>query len=432
MSSSFTSWCRTLPGAVLRPALVLLLAGCGREPADAPREETAPEHRPPASQDLESHVSQARSHHDAGRFDDAVSSCQAGLALDSTSVPLHNLVATSYAAQGRYALSLKALQRALELQPDYALAYLNLGGVYTKLGRYAEAEKYLRQAVELAPDRSAIHRRLAEVYLGTGRPAEALEELEEALRLLPEDATLYFFRGRAFEEDGQNEEALEAFEYAGQLDIGFASTWYRAGVLARKLGHPARARAAMERFQHLQRIGRSDPDAPKKMKKLRSSIMNTPEDPVPHYKLGVLFGQNGYIEEALSKFDKAFRLQPDNVSLICQIGGALAQLGRADEALAYYRVAISKEPANIPALLHTGDLLIGAQRREEGLEHYLKAVDLAPEDPRGWYALGRGLAGAGRIEEARHVLRQGLRQVQLAGPWRQKLEELLAGLPGEG
>ena len=442
-----------LPGVLtLSRALVLaaalLLSGCGPDSTDERRDqapeggdggavprpglqEEGAEEAPAAAPDLESCLRQARSHYEAGRFEDAASTCLAGLALDSTAVPLYNLLATTYGAQGRYALGLEALQRALHFQPDYPLAYLNLGGVYTKLGRYAEAERHLRRAVELAPDKYAIRRRLAEVYLGTGRPAEALAELDEALRLLPEDATLYFFRGRALEENGQTDAALEAFEHAGHLDIGFAETWYRAGVLARKLGHGARARAAMDRFQHLQGIGRADPDAPKKMKKLRSSIMNTPVDPVPHLKLGLLFGQHGYMEEALSKFDKAFRLQPENVSLMRQIGGALARLGRPEEALAYYRVALSKAPDSVPTLLSVGDLLVSIQRRDEALELYLEACDVAPEDPRGWYALGRELAGAGRINEARHILRQGLSQARLEGPWQQKLEGLLAELPGE-
>ena len=51
---------------------------------------------------LAAHLGQARALSGKGRFLQAIEVCKAGLALDSTSVDLYNLMATAYAAEGRY------------------------------------------------------------------------------------------------------------------------------------------------------------------------------------------------------------------------------------------------------------------------------------------------------------------------------------------
>ena len=278
----------------------------------------------------------AQEHVRAGKFPAAVKAATAGLALDSTSADLNNLLATAEASQGRYRPAIDALERALRHHPDFALGHLNLGGLYTKLGRFDLVEVSLERALELRPDWSSVHRRLAELYLGSGRPEAAVDAIRKAIELFPGDATLTFYLGRSLETAGREEAAMAAFRQAADLDIGFEEALYRLSVLARRSGRRALADSALERFEHLQRIG-NDPEVHKKMKKLRSSILNAPEDGAHHYALGAFFSRWGYWDEALDKFARAAALAPGDPHRRNQIGSLLVQNSRPGEAILLLR-----------------------------------------------------------------------------------------------
>jgi len=402
---------------------VLLLSACAEKPSEEESEQP-----PEATHPLADHIHQARALLDRGLFLKAAELCEAGLELDSTSVELHNLRATAYAAEGRYALAIESLDQITLLQPENPLAHLNLGGIHTKLGQYAEAEKYLLQAHSLAPEESEIHRRLGEVYLGTDRFSLAAEEFEHALELLSEDATLYYFLGRAREGTGENEVALAAFERALELDIGFSEAYYRAALFARKLRKTDVARSAMSRYQHLQRIGGGDPDVPKQLKKLRASILNAPENPLHHFKLGQFFALHGYLEEAENKFIHAAHLRPDDASMLNRIAGVLLKQQRTEAAVDYYLKALTADSEFLPALLNIAGVLDLQGQHEEALQYYQRALQTAPDDPRVWYNLGLSELRAGRRNEARQAWEKGLNLAPVDTPLRKRIQTGLAEL----
>lgn len=411
----------------------LLLACTGEPESPAPQTAAPPPNPAPAPAParpgaaMARLIESARGHLAEGRYAEAIAACEEGLKQDSTAVPLYNLMANAYAADGRYAPAIDALQHVVQLFPTFALAHVNLGGIYTKLGQYAEAEKHLKQALTLDPKQPQVHRRLGEVYLGTDRYPEAVEAFGQALARYPEDATLYYFLGQALEGAGRDADALNAFSQSARMDIGFPEALYRLASLARKLRQPALADSALARFQQLQAIGKGDPEVPKQMKKLRASVLNAPEDPIHHFRLGAFFAQHGFAEEARDKMAKAARLQPP-AALLNQMGGVMLDLRQPQEALKYYRLAIDAEPTYLPALVNAGNLLSSLQRYPEALSLFQKATQLAPQVPNTWYFLGMGHLGAGNRSEARQALEKALALCPAANPLRPQIEAALAAL----
>ncbi len=407
-----------------------LLLACTGEPETPAPQTTAPPPNPtsagPAGA-MTRLIETARGHLAEGRYIDAIATCEEGLNQDSTAVPLYNLMATAYAADGRYAPAIDALQHVVRLFPTFALAHVNLGGIYTKLGQFAEAEKHLKRALVLDPRQPAVHRRLGEVYLGSDRYPEAVEAFGRALAHYPEDATLYFFLGQALEGAGREADALNAFSQSVRLDIGFPEALYRLAVLARKLNHTARADSAMGRFQHLQAIGKGDPEVPKQMKKLRASVLSAPEDPVHHFRLGAFFAQHGYADEARDKLAKAAQLQPP-AALLNQMGGLMLNARRPQDALTYYRQAIDTEPTYLPALVNAANLLGSLQRHAEAQPLFQRATELAPQVPNTWYFLGMGHLGAGNRPEARKALEKALSLCAPDHPLRPQVEAALGSV----
>jgi tetratricopeptide (TPR) repeat protein len=400
---------------------ILWLVGCAGESEPPGQAGTG-------SGTLSERAGQARAHLQLGQYAEAIAVCQAELEADSTLAEFLNLMATAYAEDGRYAPAIEALERIVELGSGSVLTYVNLGGINTKLGNFDAAEKHLLHAAALAPSHPEMRRRLAEVYLATNRFGEATQQLEHALQLYPEDATLYYYLGRSLEGAGEETKALDAYEEAMALDIGFAPVCYRAASIARRIGEPDKAAVAMACYQHLQQVGGGDPDAVKQLRKLWDSILEAPEEATHHFRLGMFFSQHGYMEEALSKFDKVARLSPRDADMLNRVAGSLVEHKRPDEALAYYRLALQADPDHFQALINIGSMLSVRELHEEALGHLQRATKLAPDEGRGWYCLGMAQINAGRPQEARQSMQRAL-DTEPSTRLRERLSQLLASLP---
>jgi len=403
----------------------IILVACSTpsdDPVDIPPENAL------TQRDNTDYLKSALAHLHAKRYLETVQACQAGLALDSTSVDLYNTMATAYAEEGRYALAIEALNQIVHLRPNSALAHLNLGGIYTKLGQYEASEKFLLQAQTLAPRQPEVHRRLGEVYLGTNRFQLAAEQFEKTIQLLPSTPALYYYLGRAREGSGQNEAALTALAEATRLDSGFVDAYYRMGLLSRKLKRGDLARSSLSRFQYLQRIGNGDPDVPKQMKKMRASILNAPEEPMHYVRLGLLFAQYNYWPEAENQFALAADLPTADAPLLNRIGRTLLEQQRREQAYSYYKRALAVDPQYLPALLNIAVVLDMDNRNAEAQPYYKKAMQIAPDDPRGWYAFGLGEYNAGRLEQARSAWEKSLGLTATNDPLHQQIQHRLTSL----
>lgn len=379
------------------------LASCASEPPPVPV----------------NHLDRARAHFAATRFEQAAAAARAGLALDSTNADLHNVLASSHAAQGRYALAIESLETTVRLQPDYAMGFVNLGGIYTKLGQYDRAATYLQRAVQLHSDNSPVRRRLGELYLATGRYAEATRELREALRLFPNDATLYYYLGQSLAAENRSAEALAAFQRATVLDIGFADAFYRLATLARQAGRGPLAQQALASFEHLQAL------SGKEVKRLRAAILNAPEEAAHHYNLGLFFVRHGYFAQAENKFDRAVALRSGDLALLNRLAGDLIKLQQPEAALRYLQIALNQDPAHFPSLLSAGHIAGQLGRYDEAVAHCRRATAVRPDDAEGWYLLGLGLFSKGERADAEQALRRSLALSADAEELRPKAQQLL-------
>jgi tetratricopeptide (TPR) repeat protein len=402
-------------------AIVMLLYSCS--PSESPSTKNA-------TVDLSPLISRAQTELASGRYLQAISTCQQGLNADSTSVDLLNIMATAYASEGRYALAINALERIVGLQPESALPYLNLGGIYTKLGQYDQAEVFLHRALKRAPNQPEIHRRLGEVYLGTERFTQAVDHFSTALQLFPNSATLHYYLGRAYEGAGQDQNALVAFTQSTAIDSGFSECFYRIAQLARRVQQQDLARRSLLKFQTLQRIGDGDPDVPKQMKKLRASVLNAPESPMHHERLGSFFAQHNFFAEAANLFEIAASLPGVELAQLSRMGKLMLRVQQPAVALNLFKRSIQLQSDHIPSLLNIGVALELLRRNEEAQAYYRRVQQLAPEDPRGWYAYGLGEFNAGRLSSARQAWETCLRLTAPNTPLRQQVEQRLAETTG--
>ena len=168
----------------------------------------------------------------------------------------------------------------------------------------------------------------------------------------------------------------------------------------------ALADSALARFRRLQGIGGGG-EAPRLLRKLRSSILNAPEDATHHQALAEFFARHGYWDEALNKFNRAAQLAPADARLLNQIGIVLTGSSRYGDAEAFYMRAIGADSSFVPALVNMGSVLELTNRGKESLAYYGRALAEAPSNANVFFVYATGLLKVGRTDEGMRALAEG-------------------------
>jgi len=143
-----------------------------------------------APYEIESYVRLARLLVGERRYDEAIEVVQRGLAVDSQSTDLYNVLGAAYLESGRDADAIAALQRYVDLAPYEANSLDSLGIAYQDMGRYAEAEAAFDHALALKPDFEMSIAHLANVHFQTGRYASAERLYRRYLEVVSADNEL--------------------------------------------------------------------------------------------------------------------------------------------------------------------------------------------------------------------------------------------------
>jgi tetratricopeptide (TPR) repeat protein len=86
-----------------------------------------------------------------------------------------------------------------------------------------------------------------------------------------------------------------------------------------------------------------------------------------------LMGQGRY-SEAISAFDSALALNPDNLQARVGKGSALFSAGRPSESLLSFDIALNQNPSFVPALVEKGRVLLATGNPQEALSSYNQAL----------------------------------------------------------
>ncbi len=147
----------------------------------------------------------------------------------------------------------------------------------------------------------------------------------------------------------------------------------------------------------------------------------------------------GDAKGALPQLQRAYRLDPENVSVLNSLGGCLRRLGDASTAAAYYRRAVDlnpksaeswaqlaslafargdgerafelvaegrlHDPASVSLILTEGNLLDRTGRPDEALRRYREAVEASPVNPDPWLAMARLAEARGDATEVERLWR---------------------------
>ena len=133
-----------------------------------------------------------------------------------------------------------------------------------------------------------------------------------------------------------------------------------------------------------------------------------PNNPLRHDALGMLYLQNGQLQEAVTHFRESLRLNQDSASTHYNLGLTLSMRREYSEAMREYEAAVRLDPGHADAHNNLGAMLHIAGRLDQAADHYRTALTLHPDNAEAHANLGRLLTLQGKAEEAAQQFEAGL------------------------
>ena len=115
-------------------------------------------------------------------------------------------------------------------------------------------------------------------------------------------------------------------------------------------------------------------------RQLRQEVERRPQDPEPMVQLANFLGVMGETDEAITIYERALALAPDNVGYRLEFAESLAAENRLADAEIQFRTAQSLEPTNAQASFGLGEIYRRWQppRIDEAVAAYERTARLAP------------------------------------------------------
>ena len=133
-----------------------------------------------------------------------------------------------------------------------------------------------------------------------------------------------------------------------------------------------------------------------------------PTSPLRHDAVGMLYLQDGRLQDAVRQFRESLRLNPDSASTHYNLGIAFAMQRQYPEAMREYEAAVRVDPVHAEAHNNLGAMLHVAGRLDEAALHYRRALELRPDNVEARSNLGRLLTLQGKAVDAAAEFEQAL------------------------
>jgi tetratricopeptide (TPR) repeat protein len=130
------------------------------------------------------------------------------------------------------------------------------------------------------------------------------------------------------------------------------------------------------------------------------AVARTRDNYIAVTNLGVALHKQGKIDEALSRYLDALRINARYEITHYNLGLAVAEQGKMDEAERHFREALRINPKYAEAHNNLGIVLATTGRRGEAIEHLTQALAINPDYVDALHNLGLVLTQEGRYDEA--------------------------------
>jgi tetratricopeptide (TPR) repeat protein len=168
---------------------------------------------------------------------------------------------------------------------------------------------------------------------------------------------------------------------------------------------PAGFRSVDEKVQEA--LGRGDTGVAIPL--LKALIAATPDSPTPLYNLGMVYSDQGRLEEAKALLRQAATLDPNNAQIVVAIGVAYARAGDLTAAVETLEQATRIAPEDPFARQNLGACLLKQGEAERAVDHFRMSLRRDPDNLRSQFGLAQSLETLDRLHDADEVYQEIIR-----------------------
>lgn len=104
------------------------------------------------------------------------------------------------------------------------------------------------------------------------------------------------------------------------------------------------------------------------------------ETALEYFRKGVDLQQRGLFDHAIEEYERALKLDPDNIDFMLNLGAACLQKGLSDRAIKLLGRVLDKDSTNSLALYNIGKAFVYREEYDSALAAFNRAAELLPED----------------------------------------------------
>jgi len=268
-------------------------------------------------------------------------------------------------------------------------------------------------AEQLSPTQNKDWMKQAQDLFERGEIKSAISSCETELQLHNEhNAKAWYLLGKCHAEQDEDAKAIACLERSVEMDPYSPPALLALGVShVNELNHGRALLYLQNWMTHNPKYAGLDiPDATEDLyaetsqketafdeaqRLLLSAMEHDPSDAHVHEALGVVYNVSRDYDAAISSFQKALDLSPDeNYSLWNKLGATLANANRSDEALPHYHSALQLRPKYARAWLNMAISHSNLKNYDEAARCYLQTLSLNPSARHCWSYLRIALSAS--------------------------------------
>ncbi len=296
-----------------------------------------------------------------------------------------------------------------------AAAYDELGAYFGQDNRYACAISAFRASLRLNPKSWQTHSYLGLALLASGEPEHAAQELRTSLQLNLDQPNTHMTLGATLSQLNQMDAAIDEFNAVLKADPRSVTAldWlskalisqkrYNAAIAVLKKGPPDEV-LKMNLVIAFSKSG----DNAEAIRILSQMTKDRPLSAVPHAGLATIYVQQNRLEDAVTEYREALRLNPrDDESRVSYVK-VLVSLPDFETALPIAQDYLHRHPHEFQSLYLMGWIDRERGNYNDAKEMLVQAVRLNPTHFDAHYSLGVVLTKVGEFGAAREQLEKAL------------------------
>ena len=206
--------------------------------------------------------------------------------------------------------------------------------------------------------------------------------------------------GKQFEEEQRWGEAL--YEYLwilNEIDPDYVDAHYRLGIVYGKLG------AVEDSIASYNNVLRLNPHHQAATRFLEGYYINE----------GIAYRRESQFDRALNAFSKALSINTSSASANFELGQEYQRRGQLDDAIVKFKEAARLDPAKSAASTQLASVYSERGEHGEAIKQYLAVIKQHPRDPKAHDGLGVAYNATGQSKKAIEALGQAVRFYLIRG-----------------